>query len=301
METTTGAPASAQPPQRAPQRAPTRRPPRGLKAHWTLDDIPWERFDATLVETDTVNLVKAAALVERNGDEYAVYLSRIFHDDAGFLDAVAAWAEEEVQHGEALGRWAQMADPSFDFRDAFARFRAGYQLPLDVEQSVRGSRAGELMARCIVETGTSSYYSALRDRTTEPVLKEVCRRIAADEFRHFKLFYSNMRRYLGPENLGRWGRLRIGLARIGESEDDELAYAYYAATGAQEPYDRVRNAHAYARRAYAVYQRPHVYRAIAMVMKAVGLQPHGRVNVGLASAAIRFLRWRGERLARAEA
>jgi hypothetical protein len=297
METMAGGHAGMRP----AQGSATRRRPRGLRAHWTLDDIAWERFEPGRVDADTVDLVKAAALVERNGDEYAVYLSRIFHDDADFLDAVAAWAEEEVQHGEALGRWAQLADPSFDFADAFARFRAGYQLPLDVEQSVRGSRAGELMARCIVETGTSSYYSALRDRTMEPVLKEVCRRIAADEFRHFKLFYSNMRRYLGPEKLGRWGRLRIGLARIGESEDDELAYAYYAATGGAAPYDRARNAHAYARRAYAVYQPPHVYRAIAMVMKAVGLPPHGRMNAGLAAAAVRFLRWRGARLARAGA
>ena len=97
METSTG----ARP--HPPQRAPTRRPPRGLRAHWTLDDIPWDRFDPALVEPDTVKLVKAAALVERNGDEYAVYLSRIFHDDAGFLDAVAAWAEEETTGGAGFG------------------------------------------------------------------------------------------------------------------------------------------------------------------------------------------------------
>ena len=57
---------------------------------------------------------------------------------------------------------------------AFARFRAGYKLPLDATASVRGSQAGEMMARCIVETGTSSYYSALEDATDEPVLKQIC-------------------------------------------------------------------------------------------------------------------------------
>ena len=74
----------------------------------------------------------------------------------------------------ALGRWAQLADPSWDFEAAFARFRAGYKLPLDATASVRGSQAGEMMARCIVETGTSSYYSALKDATDEPVLKQIC-------------------------------------------------------------------------------------------------------------------------------
>ena len=101
-----------------------------------------------------------------------------------------AGSSEEIQHGMALGRWAQLADPAWDFDAAFARFRAGYKLPLEATGSVRGSQAGEMMARCIVETGTSSYYSALKDATDEPVLKQICAKIAADEFRHYKLFYA---------------------------------------------------------------------------------------------------------------
>src|SRR6202012_5747538 len=95
--------------------------------------------------------------------------------------------------------------------------------------SVRGSQAGEMMARCIVETGTSSYYSALKDAIAEPVLKQICAKIAADEFRHSKLFYNRLRRCRSPGRLSRWGRLRVGWSRIAESEDDELAYAYFAA------------------------------------------------------------------------
>ena len=49
----------------------------------------------------------------------------------------------------------------------------------------------------MVEIGTSSYYTALADATKEPVLQIICRQIAADEFRHFKLFYDHLRRYLG--------------------------------------------------------------------------------------------------------
>ena len=52
----------------------------------------------------------------------------------------------------------------------------------------------------MVETGTSSYYTALGEATAEPVLKQVCKLIAADEYRHFKLFYDHMRRYLAREN-----------------------------------------------------------------------------------------------------
>ena len=75
---------------------------------------------------------------------------------------------------------AQLADPGWDYRAAFARYKAGFKLPLDATRSVRGSRTGELIARCMVETGTSSYYTALADASQEPVLQQICRLIAAD-------------------------------------------------------------------------------------------------------------------------
>ena len=43
-------------------------------------------------------------------------------------------------------------------------------------------------------------------------------------------------------------------------------------------YDRKRAIRAYARRAYAVYRRHHVERGVAMVLKAAGLTPNGRIN-----------------------
>src|SRR5580692_10183065 len=196
---------------------------------WTLDDIPWQRFDATRVDPEIVRIVKAASLVEYNGAAYAGHLCRVFADDPAFQECARQWGEEEVQHGVALARWAALADPGFDFDSAFGRFQDGYRIDFDSVRSRRGSRAGEMIARCIVETGTSSYYTALREAASEPVLQEICRRIAADELRHYRLFYKNMRVCLERERLGRWSRLRIALGRLVESEDDELAYAYFAA------------------------------------------------------------------------
>ena len=178
---------------------------------WTLDDIPWARFDRSKVDPELLKIVKAAGLVEYNGGDYASYLCNVFHDDPSFQDAANAWAVEEVQHGKALGRWAQLADPSFDFEAAFTRFTDGYKLPLDAQASVRGSRTGELVARCIVEVGTSSYYSALGEATDEPVLRAICRHIAADEFRHYKLFYTHLKRYLEAERIGRLRRILVAL------------------------------------------------------------------------------------------
>ena len=87
------------------------------------------------------------------------------------------------------------------------------------------------------------------------------------------------------------------LGRLGESEDDELAYAYFAANHAGETYDRKRFSRAYARRAYAVYRRHHVERGIAMALKASGLAPTGRLNRWLTALACRFMQFRIRRLA----
>ncbi|MBI2256367.1 MAG: acyl-ACP desaturase [Proteobacteria bacterium] len=265
-------------------------------AHWTLDQIPWAEFDAHRVDPDIVKLVKAAALVEYNGGDYATYLNNVFHDDDGFRAVAGDWSLEEVQHGAALARWAKLADPSFDFDAAFKRFTDGFKIPIDVNASVRGSRCGELVARCIVETGTSSYYTALAEACAEPVLKNICRRIAADELRHYKLFYTHLNRYLAQEGLGAWGRFKVAMSRITESEDDELAFAYYAANHADEPYERKRFSSAYAKRAYAHYQPPHIQRGIAMVLKAAGLNPQGLLHKPLSHFAIWFMRRRVAKL-----
>ena len=267
--------------------------------HWRLEDVAWDKFDPARLDPSLVSLVKAAAMVERNGPDYGTYLNRVFHDDPDFGAAADNWSVEEVQHGDALGRWAMLADPAWDYETAFARYKAGYHLPLlEADASVRGSRTGELIARCIVESGTSSYYSALADATDEPVLRQVCKLIAADEFRHFKLFYDHMKRYLQREKIGLLGRLRIALGRVGESEDDELAYAYYCSNAAPDaPYEHDRCIAGYMSRAMAAYRYQHLERGIGMILKAVGVKPRGRLSSLIVNIAWRFMQRRQRRFA----
>src|SRR5690606_26095657 len=97
-----------------------------------------------------LEIAKTASLVEANSADYVTYLCNVFADDPEFQEAARVWGEEEIQHGLALGRWAEMADPDFSFEASLAHFRAGYRLPLDATESVRGSRRGELIARCVV-------------------------------------------------------------------------------------------------------------------------------------------------------
>ena len=261
--------------------------------HWHIDQMDWNSFDPSRVDPEIIPLVKAASVVEKNGLDYAEYLRRVFVGDPDFSAAAANWAVEEVQHGDALGRWAMLADPSWNYEKAFDRYRASYKIDADVDASIRGSRTGELIARCMVETGTSSFYTALADATDEPLLKAICKQIAADEYRHFKLFYDHMHRYLKREKLGVWARTRIALGRVTESEDDELASAYHTTN---EPpgmaYDHQRCIAAYMSKAMGFYQPKHIDRVTAMIFKTIGFTPHSRWQKLASSLVYRLIQWR---------
>jgi len=261
-------------------------------AGWTLDDVDWSRFEAAKVDGELLAAVKAASLVEYNAPDYVAYLKRVYRDaPADTIQKIEHWGDEEIQHGLALARWAEMADPSFDFTRSFARFRTLYRpAHFDgAEGSVRGSKRGEMIARCVVESGTSSFYSAIRDATDEPVLKEVSGRIAADEFRHYRLFYEILEAQTEPE-LPVWRKLWVAATRVKESDDDELACAYYCANVPAEranelPYRRSQYARAYHAKAMTLYRRHHIDKLVKMVVKPAGLNPSGRLS-NLASAAL---------------
>jgi rubrerythrin len=267
---------------------------------WTLDDVQWAAFDASKVEPKLLAAVKAASLVEYNAPDYVTYLKRVFQGaDPQTIADIERWGEEEIQHGLALGRWAELADPNFNMEEAFARFRAGYKPPhfaSSDQVSVRGSRRGEMIARCVVESGTSSFYSAIRDSTDEPVLKEVAGRIAADEFRHYKLFFETLNRQNEPD-LPFWKKLIVAVTRVQESDDDELAYAYYCANvpASREkavPYVREENARAYHAKAMTLYRRHHIRKLVQMVAKACGIDPQGRLAQIATALLWRMLRMR---------
>ncbi len=265
---------------------------------WTLDDIPWEQFDRSKLDPEMVKIAKAACVVEHHSADYGKYLCAVFHDDPGFCADAVAWAEEEIQHGAALRRYAELADPSFDFDATFARFVAGHPIDVEASDSIRGSRCGEMVARCIVEAGTSTYYSALRDAAEEPVFKAICKRIGGDEFCHYKLFYTTMKHYRDIEGVGRLSRAKVALGRVFEASDDELPYAYHCGAGEPDPYVRRRATLAYASRTFPLYRRDHVQRGVGMMLKAIGIKPQGRLGRIIAALTWLALRLYVRRLER---
>lgn len=272
-----------------------------MASHWTLSDIPWDEIDPTAVEPELLETIKAAALVEANSQDYVSYLHNVFSGDESFTAAASSWGYEERQHGDALGRWAELIDPGFSFEESLKCFREGYSLPLDADESVRGSRSGELVARCVVESGTCSFYSAIRDRTTEPVLRKICGFIAQDEALHYRLFHTHLKRYLNNGKLGFWQKIRIAVGRVFELGDDELAYAYYSANlhNSGAVYDRKTCADAYWRRATQLYDFEHIQTAVRMILLATDVNAYGRLSHWASQIAWWSVQRRNKRLAAA--
>jgi rubrerythrin len=265
--------------------------------HWTSDDLPWDSFDRAKLDGEILKLVKAASLTEYNAARYTAYLKNVFDDDTAFHSVLTEWQLEEEQHGRVLGRYAELAEPGYDFAATFKAFYEGYEIPVDVRESVRGSKVGELISRCIVETGTSSFYTALADAVEEPLLHAICKHIAADEFRHYRTFLDGIRRYQPSEGISLLARIRVMIQRVRESDDDELAFAYHCANEPHLPYDRDRCNNAYAGRAYGLYRPHHAERVVRMIFKAGGLPSQGWLSEAVGKWAWRKMHDRAARLA----
>ncbi len=270
---------------------------------WTLDDIPWSRFERDKVDREHLPILKAASVIEYNAiGPLAQRLRGLFHDDPAVLDVADRWARDEARHGEALARWTVLADPGFDHaaacaaadavRGARERDDAG---PTDL---VGNSRPAELVIRCLAETGTSSYYAAMAEASTEPVLRTICRHIAADEIRHYKLFHAQLTRYLRAERMSLWDRLRVAARRMAEPGDDELAYAYHVANPDGRPYEHRRATSASALGVYSVLRRHHIERSATLILRAAGLEAQGWLRPIAAYLAWWALRRRVQRLRR---
>ncbi len=182
--------------------------------HWSLADLALSRIDTGLVRDHDALflLVCSASFIESGSDTYTRNLIEHFDDDP----AVASWLRdhwepEELQHGAALKAYVRQVWPGFDWETAYAGFFEEYARLCTMDE-LEPTRGQEMVARCIVEMGTTTYYQALYEACDEPVLRDLFWRIRCDEVRHYKNFYSFFLKYREIEGLHR-GQVIAALVR----------------------------------------------------------------------------------------
>jgi hypothetical protein len=157
-------------------------------------------------------LATSASFVESGSDTYTGNLVAHFAGDDEVTEWLRdRWEPEELSHGRMLRAYVERAWPELDWEAAYADFFADYAR-LCTLQALEPTRGQEMAARCVVEMGTTVYYTALHGGCDEPVLRSLAWRIRSDEVNHYKHFYAFFQKYRERERLGR-GRVMASLAR----------------------------------------------------------------------------------------
>ena len=264
-------------------------------ASWSTEDIPYDTLAHDRVRDDRrlFYIVASASFVEITSDLYTHNLIDYFRHDSEVVEWLGmVWQKEELQHGDALRRYVQTAWPEFDWEAAYRGFLAEYT-PLCTVDQLESTRALEMVARCVVETGTASFYRMLSAQSREPVLKQLAARISADEVRHYKHFYRYFLRYQASERPGRTAVLRTLWRRTAEIEAEDGYHAFRSVFLVRNPGTE------FQRRDYAAYldgiaqlAKHHFPYGMAakMLLKPLGLSAVvGRTVSPAIASTIRFL------------
>jgi len=193
------------------------------KRHWTLADIPFDQIDHDKIhgDEDLFFVLVGASLIESGSDIYTNLLVDHFGEDSEVSQWLATqWESEELQHGRALRQYVEHAWPEFAWAETRSAFLAEYSTYCS-PTLLESSRALELVARCVMETGTAALYRALYDYTDEPVLKQLAENIWRDEVNHYKHFYYYFNQYNQQENNGRWKITRTLVRRLAELRNED--------------------------------------------------------------------------------
>jgi len=194
-------------------------------------DIDYNSIDVEKVKENRFlfHLLTIASFIEISSETYTENLLAFYEDNA---EAVAwlsdRWEKEEVQHGEALKAYIAHVWPEFPWQKAYDRFCAHY-LPLCNTAAFQPTKGSEMIARMVIETGTSTMYRAFEAygiNLGEPVFAHLSHLIYKDEVSHYSYFEAYFRFYNRTEKLGRKEILTIIVNRLKEagSEDIEIGY-----------------------------------------------------------------------------
>ena len=166
-------------------------------------------------------LLMSASFIETGSDTYATNLAEHY----AAWPEVASWLKdhweaEELQHGQALRAYVEAVWPDFPWQQAYDSFFAEYSQLCTMEELYSDQRL-EMVARCVVETGTTAYYHTLRELSDEPVLTQLLGHIRNDKKLPEAVCHQQPLMYYAPgcpaaqdlHNLAsRLQRLRLGMA-----------------------------------------------------------------------------------------
>ncbi|WP_370678481.1 ferritin-like domain-containing protein [Comamonas sp. GB3 AK4-5] len=263
-------------------------------AHWRVEALGFERIDRALIadDQDLFYLLVSASFVETGSDTYAANLAVHYADHPGISAWLRErWEGEELQHGRALRAYVEAVWPAFPWQQAYDSFFAEYA-PLCTVEELQADQRLEMVARCVVETGTAAYYHTLRELSREPVLRQLLGHIRSDEVGHYKHFLQYFKLLQAERPVGRAriaGALYARLQELRDSDGDIALRHVWAHRGGYFSEDG-RDFAAVTQRLYGRVRRElPTEMAVRMLLKPL-LLPH-RLEAVLRSPIARLATW----------
>ena len=200
-------------------------------ASWDYNKIDYDTIEIKNISENRIlfKLITIASFIEITSDLYEKNLVEFYSGDESLVNWLAnTWEPEEIQHGKALKKYVQTVWPTFDWEDAYRNFRDEYGALCTIDE-FQPTRAKEMLARMVVETGTSTFYKALNryaKELNEPILAEIASNISKDEVYHYDMFEEGFKKYNEEEKLSRGDITKIIYARLKEANDEDVSIAF---------------------------------------------------------------------------
>ncbi len=171
---------------------------------WNMEkDVPWDKFDASLLNDDQARTIKMNAITEWSALPATEMFLRDNRGDSDFSAFMSVWFFEEQKHALVLMEYLR-------------RFRPDL-VPTEEElHAVRfefdpAPRLETLMLHFCGEIRLNHWYRRAAEWHTEPVIKAVYRLLSQDEARHGGAYLRYMKKYLGEVG----DQARAAFAKIG--------------------------------------------------------------------------------------
>jgi len=159
------------------------------KARWSMEnDIPWDRFDASMLSDEQAQTIKMNAITEWAALPATEMFLRDNAGDSDFSAFMSVWFYEEQKHSLVLMEYLRRFRPELVPTEAelhAVRFEFDPAPALET-----------LMLHFCGEVRLTQWYRAASEWHTEPVIKFIYETISKDEARHGGCYLKYMRRAL---------------------------------------------------------------------------------------------------------
>ena len=173
------------------------------RVRWSLDDIPWDRFDGALLSDEQAQTVKMNAITEWAALPATEMFLRDNREDSDFSAFMSVWFYEEQKHALVLMEYLRRFRPDLAPReDELHAVRFEFDPAPALET---------LMLHFCGEVRLTQWYRCASEWHTEPVIRHIYATIASDEARHAGCYSRYMKKAIDA----RGDEARMAFAKIG--------------------------------------------------------------------------------------